>query len=662
MHTRKNGFTLIELLVTIALIISVFTLAITNIVKISKKQKENAFEKVKEQIEVAAEQYFTSNEYLFEGLNKDGFGIITVGKLVEDDYLNKLTNPITGMPLNECDKVKVQRDADGKYNISYLGAYDEYCFASDGILLKSNGDAPDIELEFVDNEDLNTIDKGDDNWINEIELKANSYEASAVFVKITTKADIADMQYCETTADKCNETNLKDFWDGMLRQLSHDEEDIKIDEGSFSSDTSEKKVCYIAKNSYGFASMCIKAGVDTKEPNVKVEMYNNDKFLETEKYNEKKGKKDNWVTHDVYYEYKADDIDENGSGLYTIQDFWNLSGLTKSDAEDSKNKWHETKQYYKSNKNGTSGIANVSGYEIQGQGHFSAEGVRKIRYVVCDVAGNCNSDVEKTAYIDKTAPSLKFTKDKFSGKNVWNNDDKRTYKIEVSDALSGMDFAHMYWNSPNLTETVAKSDEYSWKNNSYKGGGDMEISVSTEPGVITEYEGKLNEQGYRKYKYILRDNAGNSTSTERIDKLDSEAPKVVKSGSGPVRCKRNGSSGENAHGYSVEVQDNLSGTTIDLFQYYSDGNCSNGSFKWHSSPAQKSVAENGKTIFTALAGCENNPAPGARFKLIDGAGNEYKDLNGNKYLEVTHSKSEYNVANDNECSSDVWFDLSPNRK
>ena len=104
---NKRGFTLIELLVTIALILSILGIAIVSFIKISDRKKEEAYNLVKEQIITAAEQYFNSNEYLFEGLSdKDNsIGIITVGMLVEEDYLNKVTNPVTGQFINNCSQV-----------------------------------------------------------------------------------------------------------------------------------------------------------------------------------------------------------------------------------------------------------------------------------------------------------------------------------------------------------------------------------------------------------------------------------------------------------------------------------------------------------------------------------------------------------------------------
>ena len=92
----KRGFTLIELLVVIALMLSILGIAVVSFVGISNKKKESSKELIKEQIETAALEYFNANEFLFSNLKDDVFGVISVGKLVNDDYLNVVTNPVTG--------------------------------------------------------------------------------------------------------------------------------------------------------------------------------------------------------------------------------------------------------------------------------------------------------------------------------------------------------------------------------------------------------------------------------------------------------------------------------------------------------------------------------------------------------------------------------------
>ncbi len=109
--SNEYGFTLVELLVTIAIMLSITVLAIVNIIGISNRKKEEAWVSVKEEIETAATDYFKANEYLFEELGDNvSSGYITVGKLVSDDYLNKVTDPRSGKAVSYCTKVKVTKN------------------------------------------------------------------------------------------------------------------------------------------------------------------------------------------------------------------------------------------------------------------------------------------------------------------------------------------------------------------------------------------------------------------------------------------------------------------------------------------------------------------------------------------------------------------------
>ena len=107
---KRNGFTLIELLVTIALMLSILGIAVVSLINISNKKKEEAWQQVKGQIETAATEYFTANEYLFEGISDEtADAYIAVGMLVKEDYLNKVTDPRSGQSVDYCTKIKVNK-------------------------------------------------------------------------------------------------------------------------------------------------------------------------------------------------------------------------------------------------------------------------------------------------------------------------------------------------------------------------------------------------------------------------------------------------------------------------------------------------------------------------------------------------------------------------
>lgn len=118
MRIKRNGFTLIEIIVVIALMVSLLAIAIISYINISNNKKEEAWLLVKKQIEDAAKEYFISNEYLFEGLDDGSIGTISVGKLVEEDYLSKVVNPKTNKTISYCALVKVLKEENG-YNSSF---------------------------------------------------------------------------------------------------------------------------------------------------------------------------------------------------------------------------------------------------------------------------------------------------------------------------------------------------------------------------------------------------------------------------------------------------------------------------------------------------------------------------------------------------------------
>lgn len=120
-NKNKNGFTLIELLVTIALMLSILALAIISITKVNDRFKERSFESVKDEVITAAKEYFNVNTYYLEPLgpqNASATVKVSIGELVNNDYLNSVTNPITGKKLNYCDYVLVEKK-DKKLTYTY---------------------------------------------------------------------------------------------------------------------------------------------------------------------------------------------------------------------------------------------------------------------------------------------------------------------------------------------------------------------------------------------------------------------------------------------------------------------------------------------------------------------------------------------------------------
>lgn len=145
---KRNGFTLVELLVTIALMLTILGIAIVSVVNVNNNKKQEAWNLVKEQIETAAEDYFAANEYLFEGLTDDqnSNAQISVGTLVKEDYLNKVTNPVTGEEISSCSIVNVKKEGG-----ALTATFDEGTINSE---LTECDDTKDITISDVPKKDI----------------------------------------------------------------------------------------------------------------------------------------------------------------------------------------------------------------------------------------------------------------------------------------------------------------------------------------------------------------------------------------------------------------------------------------------------------------------------------------------------------------------------
>lgn len=205
---KKNnkGFTLIELLVAVSIMLSILGVAIVSFVNLSDRKKEEAWENVKNQIETAAEQYFKSNEYLFEGLSNGVTATISVGELVKSDYINVVTDPRNGNKISYCSLVNVTRN-NGVFTVSTDtsfgegGSNDEKdCVTGSLVTIKEVG-GPDIMVK-----DDCAYD-GNDNWcrgqiageeknsFDGIKLTATSNEA--VYINVNnTKCELDSENQC----------------------------------------------------------------------------------------------------------------------------------------------------------------------------------------------------------------------------------------------------------------------------------------------------------------------------------------------------------------------------------------------------------------------------------------------------------------------------------
>ena len=237
MNKKKNGFTLIELLVTIALMLSILGIAIISLLSASNRKKEEAWTSVKEQIETAAVEYLSSNEYLFEGLSDETTASIPLQTLVELDYINKVTDPRTGKALNECNYVEVTKSK-YKYNATYKDSDDKSCTTGSVLKITEPG-APTLNVDVT-------------------ELSIKKLISNTVWYKDGAKFDAstdrgASITSCYTTSNSdCDPQN-----DNSRLELDY----------TGKSKRSQIKACFKATNSSSKSTKeCVSINVDNTAP------------------------------------------------------------------------------------------------------------------------------------------------------------------------------------------------------------------------------------------------------------------------------------------------------------------------------------------------------------------------------------------------------------
>lgn len=269
---KKKGFTLIELLLVIVFVISLLGIAIFNVTKITKKQKEDAFEKVKETVISAAENFFDVNEYYFDMMENGGSSIISVDELVKYDYLNVVTDPRTGNKLNKCDKVQVTKN-ESKYKFDYISSNDLECERKTPDIVIIEPGAPKINIEKIGT------------------LGINGWYTSSVKIKVTGENE-GDGEIIET--GECADEEC-------ISSVAYSSSNNYVDTETYKNSIDETETWYYVKNSYNKKIIAkVSAKVDKDKPtcNLKAE-------------GTKMGE---WYTSNV--KIKLDDEKDNGpSGL-----------------------------------------------------------------------------------------------------------------------------------------------------------------------------------------------------------------------------------------------------------------------------------------------------------------------------------------------------------
>ena len=436
---NKKGFTLVELLVTISIIISLTAIVIVGVVSISNRSKEQAYERVKEQIITAAEQYFDSKEYVFEGLADDAYGVITVGMLVNEDYLNRVTDPRTGESVNPCSQVQVSRK-DGRY-VSEFKEYENgmKCNNDNFIALAEPG-SPSVNITPYKSGDdthgnVNTIEE----WYNIEAL--GEYAELALYVEADTQGngEIKGIKRC-TGSSVC--TNFDN--DYITSEKTYEDTNV------YGNDTS-KTACYLATNiSDKSAYTCFSAQVDTIRPtaNIKLVRGNDDDIGSSDKNNNS-----SWYNGTVYLD--VNDISDDVTSWK-----WSTDG----------NYGNNGKSYnYQEGQIPNDGKTNT---EIS----ISSDGKnRQISLELIDKAGNENTLDSKYVNIDNTRPSCSISVSGTSGKNV----------------------NEVQWYRSNVTLTGKCSDNLSGCNsNSQRTYSEQKIYNSSTAGTVYDKAGNSNACSY----------------------------------------------------------------------------------------------------------------------------------------------------------------------
>lgn len=129
--------------------LTILAIAIVSFITVSNRKKEEAYQLVKEQILTAARQYFTANEYLYEGLSDGTKGRISLGKLVSEGYLNKVVDPRNGKDMSRCTITNVERKK-GQWKAtldeSTISSTETNCDSNDSIEVVESG-GPGIKIQ-----------------------------------------------------------------------------------------------------------------------------------------------------------------------------------------------------------------------------------------------------------------------------------------------------------------------------------------------------------------------------------------------------------------------------------------------------------------------------------------------------------------------------------
>ncbi len=485
---NKKGFTLVELLVTIALMLSILGIAIVSFINISNRKKEESWQKVKEQTELAAEEYYKINEYYLESLTTEGgYARISIGKLVEEDFLTKTVNPISGKALNNCDYVEVTKNNSG-YSYNYVENNDNSVCNVGNYAIVSKPGAPLISVS------LKNAPTGNDSYyIGDVEIKAT--------VSTGGNGPINEVKYCSTITDSLDCENYESLTVKSGKENDYYGTNYSIKNNSSGVDGNKVTTIFIATNVSGnTVSGEVTYKKDTENPvcstNNGTTTWAKDKRTITQNCTDKTSgcTKDN---------YSVTFTNTTTVGTIKIEDkAGNTNNCSANVYVDADAPTCGTAAGQGSTSNWTNGTRNITQTCSDGNGSgcksvtqsFTNEATTGTITVKDNVGHTKKCTVN--IYIDKTKPSCTVAFKGTSGKNGW-------------------------FIKNNVTVNLSTSDTGSSVANSGVGSYGLTTSSSTSYNNKTSGTQSSETAGTKWYGYV-KDKAGNIQSCNKTVKLEKE--------------------------------------------------------------------------------------------------------------------------------------------
>ena len=371
----SRGFTLIELLITVAIMLSILIISITSITGLSGRKGEEAYNRVVNTIETAAEQFVSSNEYYFED---NSTSKVPLKELIAKGYISNVIDPRDGTKINECTYVNVKK-TNGKIKVEKFESTPD----SNECNLSVVSGTPDEEHEKYADASITTTfvcgaksvnaPKG---WFNKAILAGCDGKLS-VEVDITKDQNddsvelyIGNNKYNEISCTGKSSCTITDDW-------------------SFNGDTTGKSVIYRIKFKGSMERKnTMEAKIDTEAPTVPtvgLYKFKDNSVKPTSENNLKPYIANTWSEKKIFTKATSTDATSGIAGYKYV-----TTGTT-TNTKGARGRWRT----------------------------INTNGESTIKYMACDNAENCStySDVQ-TVKIDTVAPTVTVSLTSDDGKSI----------------------------------------------------------------------------------------------------------------------------------------------------------------------------------------------------------------------------------------------------